>query len=473
MTELIRRADVRLPSGTDVAALAAEVAGPVLVPGDPDYAGETATYNLLTPLHPAVAVGATSVADVQAAVRFAGRHGLAVAVRGGGHLVAKPTDDAVVVNLRRMSNVAVDVTDRTARIDGATLWGAVLAAATPHGLAPMNGSTGTVGAIGYLLGGGQSPVLGRTYGYAAEHVTEMDVVTADGEFRKVTAQSNPDLFFAIRGSKGNFGIVTGLVTRLFPVARIFGGSMYFAGEPLADLLHGWRKWVADIPQELTSSIAVQRLPPLPELPDPLRGAFVVHVRLAYLGDAATGARLIAPLRDIAPAIVDTVGEMPYADTPTIHSDPPNPIPYVDDTVGLRQMSTDTVDKIVELLGPDSDCRLVNVEIRCLGGALDREPAIPDAVPSRGLPFQLFGFGVGNAEEIAVHGAYLRKIIRALQPWASPNAMVNFLSPHGAGSPEEVRAIYGAERYDRLAAIKATYDPGNMFRINHNIFPAAD
>jgi hypothetical protein len=307
--------------------------------------------------------------------------------------------------------------------------------------------------------------------YGSDHISAIELVTADGQFRIVTGRSDPDLFFALRGGKGSFGVVTAVTIAVFPISRIYAGGLYFPGERVADVLHVWREWVAEIPVEMTSSLAIQRLPALPELPGPLRGAFVVHVRVAYLGDAGTGHRLVAPLRNCAPVLLDAVHEMAYAQAATIHADPMLPLPYVDRSAGLRELTKDTVDALVELGGPASGSSLVSIEIRALGGNLDRAPVFPDAVPTRNMPFQLFALGVGGPEQSAMLRTELATLIRGIAPWTHQRSMVNFLSPDEGTTPERVRAIYGDEIYDRLAAVKARYDPANLFRINHNVVPA--
>jgi FAD/FMN-containing dehydrogenase len=463
---------VRKPDAEAIKILRKAVAGAVFEPDETGYAQAAATYNVLVPPRPVLVVEASAVADVQEAVRFAAAHGLAVAVLGDGHLITGPMEEAVLITLRLMAEVTVDAVSRTARVRGSIPMGQVVEAATAVGLAPLNGSIPRVGAIGYTLGGGQSPTLGRSFGYASDHVRSLEVVTSYGQVLTVTAESDPDLFFALRGGKGNFGVVTEIEFGLFPVTQIYGGGLWFAGEQLADVLPVWRDWVREIPESMTSSVAVQRLPPLPELPDPLRGAFVVHVRIAYVGTPEDAEALIAPLRAIGPTVFDTIAELPYAAAGTIHHDPPEPLPYVDLGAGLRELSDDVLDVFVEFTGPESNCPLVSVEIRSLGGALDREPEFADAVPSRGVPFQTFAFGVGGPDAAPAMRAYLRAWIDRLQPWAHEHSMVNFLSPDEGHSQDDLRRIYGAEKYERLARVKAAYDPENRFRVNHNIAPAS-
>ncbi|NMO55247.1 FAD-binding oxidoreductase [Actinoplanes sp. TBRC 11911] len=456
----------------DVAELRGSVAGPVLLPGDAGYAAEAVSNNLNNPLVPAVVVGVTNVADVQTVVRFAALHRLHVAVRATGHQTARDADGAVMINLARLDGIRIDAAARTARVEAGVRWAAVVDAAAEHGLAPLNGSAPTVSVIGYTLGGGQSPVLGRSRGYAADHVRKLEVVTADGTLREVTAASEPDLFWALRGGKGNFGVVTAIEFDLFPVTEFYGGGVFFPGDRMAEVLNAWRTWAPTLPESATTSIAVQRLPPVPDLPEPLRGAFVVHVRFANLGSAADGERLFAPIREAAPVLIDAVQTLPYRQNALIHLDPTEPIPYYDRTTTLREITPEVVDALVAFAGPGSGNPLLSIEIRALGGAFDREPAVPDAVPTRGIPYVVFGFGVGGPDQADVLRDWLARLVRTLEPWsASDRRMVNFLSKDEAVTPAEMRLAYGPDRYDRLVRIKRRFDPDNMFRNNHNIVSA--
>ena len=455
----------------EAAELAAHVAGPVILPGDDGYAAEAVGYNLNLRLEPALIVGVMSEADVQAAVRFAAERSLPVAVSNTGHQAVRAAQGAVLISTRRMSGVTIDSENRTARIEPGVRWGQVVTEASKIGLAPMNGSSPTVGSIGYSLGGGQSVAWSRSKGYAADHILSLDVVTADGVLRHVTAESEPELFWALRGGKGNFGAVTAMVCELFAQTRIYGGGVWFAIEHVPELMPAWREWVETLPEEATTSVAVQRLPPLPELPPPLQGASVLHLRFTHLGSAAEGEQLFAPMRAIAPSILDTVAEMPYTSIVMVHMDPPGPIPYWDRTMMFADLPEEAMDEFLALTGPESDCPLVSVELRHLGGAMDREPAVPNAVPTRGLPYVMFAFGAGGPDQEDLMRGYLAKLISGLEPWSAGRMMANFMSAEEATAPDQLRAAYGEERYDRLARIKKSYDPNNLFRMNHNIVPA--
>ncbi|WP_127504694.1 FAD-binding oxidoreductase [Actinoplanes solisilvae] len=461
-----------MASESDFQQLAKEVDGPVLRHSDPGYDTECFTYNLLTPLRPAVVVGATSPADVQAAVRFAGEHGLAVGIRGGGHMQPYPAEDAVLVTLDRFSDVTVHTERSTARVTGAARWSQVIDATTPYGLAPMSGSSTTVAAIGYTLGGGQSPIFGRPYGYASDHVRSFDIVTADGVLRTVNADEEPELFAALRGGKGNFGVVTAMEIELFPVTSVLAGGIYFPAEKLGTLLRTWRDWAETLPERATTSIAVQNLPPIDELPEVLRGAHVVHMRYAYLGPAGVGRALLEPLRGVGTELLNTIAEQPYRQAATLHNDPVGPIPYQDRSLGLAALPDEAVETFAALTGPGSGSLLASVELRALGGALDRRPETPDSVPSRGLPYQLFAFGVGNGDLIPVLHDQLEHLFAEMRPWADPQhrRMLNFLSPEEALDPGTLSEVYGAANYDRLLAVKQRFDPHTMFRMNHTLRP---
>lgn len=454
---------------TDAASLARKVTGQVLLPGDVGYDEECVVFNLNHQLTPAMIVVPEGVADVQAAVVFAASQRRPVLVKTTGHQLVGSASDAIVIATRRMNGITIDPVHRTARVGAGVLWSDVVAKAADVGLAPLNGSNPTVGVSGYTLGGGLSPTLGRAHGYAADHVRSLDVVTASGEHLHVDAQSEPDLFWALRGGKGNFAVVTALEFDLFPVARLYGGALYYPGEHVADVLRAWTAWHPGTPETMVTSIAVMRMPPIPEVPEPLRGRFLVTVRIAYNGAVADGERLVEPLRAVAPVALDTVRDMPYVEVASIHDEPIDPIPYYERGIMLREFPAEAQDKLIALVGPEAQTGLVLAELRALGGAWDREPKVPNAVATRGLPYSLLGVAAGPQSEEPQLKRWVADLLDGMKPWQSDRRYVNHLAPDEAGHAE---AVYGSERYARLAAIKKTYDPGNVFRLNHNVAPAS-
>ncbi len=275
-----------------VRLLARTVKGPVLDPGSDGFAGETAAFNLAADNQPAIAVGATEAADVAAAVRAAAERGLPVSVQSTGHGATAGVREGVMLCTRRMNGLQLDPERRTARVEAGVVWRQVIEAAAPYGLAPLNGSSSGVGVTGFATGGGL-PLIGRPFGFAADHVCSLEMVTADGAIRHVDASSDPELFWAVRGGGGGFGIVTSMEIDLVPVRTIYGGSIYFPGEAAEHVLHAYCEWTAAAPDEMTTAITLLRLPDLPDIPPPLAGRLSVSLRVAYTGGAAAGERLLS------------------------------------------------------------------------------------------------------------------------------------------------------------------------------------
>jgi FAD/FMN-containing dehydrogenase len=454
----------------EAAHLKATVAGSVLLPGDAGFDDERAVWNLNHELVPAVIVVPKDTDDVRAAVTFAASQRRPLLVKTTGHQIVGRAYGAVVISTRRMNEVTIDAVDRMARVGAGAIWSEVIAEATKFGLAPLNGSNPTVGVVGYTLGGGLSPTLGRSHGYAADRVRSLEVVTADGELRHVDAESEPDLFWALRGGKGNFAVVTAMEFDLFPVSRLYGGAIYFPGEWTADVLRAWTAWHPSTPETMVTSIAVMRMPGIPEVPEALRGKFLVSVRIAYDGATADGERMVRPLRAVAPVVLDTVRDMPYAEVASIHSEPTDPVPYYERGIMLRELPAQAQNKLVELVGPDAETDLVLAELRALGGAWDREPPVPNAVPTRGLLYSLLGVSAGPLSQEQQLKRSVAELLDGMKPWEGERRYANNLAPDEAA---DAAAIYGPERYKRLASIKRIYDPTNMFRLNHNVVPAGD
>jgi FAD/FMN-containing dehydrogenase len=442
--------------------------GPVFRPGDDGYDAERAGFNLTVDHHPELIVGATGPQDVVAAVGQASARGLAVAVLTTGHGPAVPADGQMLINTRRMSDVQVDPAARTARVGGGVRWRQVLPRTVPHDLAPLNGSSPHVGVVGYTLGGGVGP-LGRSYGFAADRVCRVDMVTADGQLRQVTADSEPELFWAVRGGKGNFGVVVGLEFELVPVSRLYGGGLFFSAEATADVLHTYGRWAPTAPEQMSSSVLLMEFPPIPEVPELFRGKYITHLQLAYAGPAEEGERLVQPLRDIGLQILDTLAELPYTEVGKIYDEPTDPAPAYDSNIALHTLDADAIDTILSLAGPNAGSPLT-IEIRQLGGAYARPPAIPSAVGGRDAAYMLFAACILQpGQEEAMRRAH-EHLHERMRPWATGGTIYNFSGVSQAG-PERVKLAFAPADHARLAKAKAIYDPENMFRLNFNIPPA--
>ncbi|GLI02158.1 FAD-binding oxidoreductase [Phytohabitans aurantiacus] len=440
------------------------IAGSVVRPSEPGYDDQRLGLNQALEPRPAYIVGATGEHDMVAAVRLAAREKRAVAVRATGHGPAASADDAVLVDTRRMDGVRVDAEKKTAWIEAGAQWRHVVALATPHGLAPLSGSNPGVGAIGYLVGGGAG-LLGRRFGFGADHVRRLRVVTADGALREASPDSDAELFWAVRGGKDNFGLVVGAEVDLFDVPRLYGGELCFTGAATADALHAYAEWTRAAPEEMASSVLLMRYPDDPAIPEPLRGQFVTHVRVAYSGEAADGERLTRPLREFGPVLLDTVRDMPYAEVDTVHHEPTGePFVAYDRNVLLKELTAEAVDTLVTLAGPRAEVPLV-VELRHFGGAYARPPKVPNCVGGRDAAFSLFA-----AADADQRNRQLRdELLRELRRWSTGGMNLNFTGVEDA-SPDVVRTAYTAADYDRLTELKARFDPDNMFRANLNIPP---
>ncbi|MFD7153154.1 FAD-binding oxidoreductase [Kribbella sp. NPDC059898] len=397
------------------------------------------------PHRPAVIFPVTSADEVQEAVRYAVDHDLRIAVQAAGHGVIEGIDGDVLIATSGFHGVTVDAGNRTAWIEAGATWRDVLAATAPYGLAPLSGSAPGVGAISYTLGGGLG-LMARRFGYAADHVRRIEVVTADGVRRN--AEDDPDLFWALRGGGGNFGVVTGIEIDLFEVPTIFGGSLYFDLADYPEVPEVWREWTPTVPEEVTSAIAILPIPDLPQVPAPLRGKFIGQIQVAILGDR--GAELIAPLKAIGTPVMDTVGDLPYVDSGQIFAEPERPDAYTSRNVLLTDL-----DALKTLPGPDAP-RMHVIGIRHLGGALARRPEIPNAVGHRDAAYSLTVLTPGTGEPAT----------EVLDPWrdATIGRALNFTFDKLA--PEEVAEAY--DDYDRLVELRRRYDPDRRLWANHQL-----
>ncbi|WP_234380236.1 FAD-binding oxidoreductase [Streptomyces sp. CMB-StM0423] len=435
-------------------------------PGESGYETELSGFNRIVSHRPAAVAAVRSVAEVRAAVRYAAERGMPVAVQSTGHGPAGAVGaDTLLLSVRRLRGVRVDPAARTARVAAGTRWQEVVDAAAPHGLAPLCGSSPLVGVVGYTLGGGLGP-LARTYGYAADQVTAVELVTADGRLREVTAEREPELFWALRGGgKGGFGVVTALTFRLPRVARLYGGGLRFAGADAAAVLGAWRRVTAAAPEELTTSVALLRVP---------GAGLTVHVRVAVAGASPSesesesgpeslkslGEGLVRPLRAAALPVADTVRMRPYRTVAEIHEDPVDPMPYHERGILLREFDAAAEAALLAAAGPEAECADWAVELRHLGGAAGRPPAVPSAVGSRAGAFTLTTLTAPGTDSA---------VRAALGEWSTGGRYVNFLA--GPGTEELAAEAYDAETYARLRAVKRTYDPENVFRHGHALPPA--
>ena len=437
-------------------------------PEDPSYDEARRAWNLAADLRPAAVAVATSPEQVAAVVRHAAGEGLRVVPQGTGHLAASLGDlsDAVILRTALPRHVVVNTAAQTARVSAGTVWQEVLDALAPHGLAPLSGSSHDVGVVGYTLGGGVS-WLARAKGLAADHVTAIDVVTADGELVHATADSEPDLFWALRGGGGNFGVVTSIEFRVFPIPELAGGIAIWDGAHADAILGAWQAYTRTAPESVTSCGRILELPPLPDIPEPLRARPLVSIDGAALGGLEEADELLAPLRAIADPIMDTWAMMPASGMATIHMDPPEPVPGIGHHAVLDDFPQEAVDALLRTAGPGTDSPLLSVEVRHVGGAAGR---VTEASGAARLQGDYLMFGVGMVMDPAAAGAIddrMDRVVEAMSPWSRGRQFVNFADRGGSAE-----TAYDPETYARLRAVRQAYDPDERFVGSMRIAAAA-
>lgn len=446
--------------------LRAQFNGRAVLPGDPGYDSARSLFYGGFDRYPAAVVRPADAHEVGRIVRATRDSGLPLAVRGGGHSLAghSVVDDGIVLDLSGMRSIDVDVAGRTAWAGGGTTAGAYTVAAGAHGLATGFGDTGSVGVAGITLGGGVG-FLTRRFGLTIDSLLAAEVVTADGEPLVADPESHPDLFWAIRGGGGNFGVVTRLRFRLYEVPAVVGGLLVLPAT--ADAIRSFVEEAQAAPEELTTIANIATAPPMPMLPAELHGSLVLMAQLCYAGDTDAGLRAVAPFRALATPIVDTVGPMPY--TGLFQGDGPPGRP----TVVTRTMFVDTIGKeeaetIVDRLST-SDAPFRGAQIRVLGGAVSGVPADATAYAHRSSPIMVnVTAAYGRPDDRAATQAWAAEFTDALRQ-RDTGAYVNFLEDEGA---ERVRDAYPPATWRRLVAVKRRYDPTNLFRSNHNVPPTA-
>ncbi|HSD76737.1 MAG TPA: FAD-binding oxidoreductase, partial [Solirubrobacteraceae bacterium] len=410
-----------------------------------------------------------SAEDVMAVVRMARERGLRVAAQGTGHNAGPLGADlerTILVRTERMKGVIVDPAGRRARVQAGATWGDVVAAVSEHGLTALSGSSHDVGVVGYLLGGGMS-WMARKHGLGVNHVHAIEVVTADGHLVRADHDHEPDLFWALRGGSGNFGVVTAVEIGLFDVQTAYAGMLVWPAERAAEVLKAWVRWSETAPEEITTSARLMNLPPIPDIPEPFRGRSLVVIDGAYTGDEAGAVQALRPLRELAPE-VDTFATIPTAALIEIHMDPPEPVPGIGDGAMLGRLDDAAIDAFVAAAGPGSGSPLLLAELRHAGGAAGRAPQGHGATGALDGAYVFFAAGMAVAPELAeAIAAHLPKVKAAIAPWMAGREYWNFTERAGA----DAAGFFEPEVYARLRRVKAAYDAADRFRGNHPIPPA--
>jgi FAD/FMN-containing dehydrogenase len=432
------------------------VAPSISLPGTPSYDSDRAAWNLTADQRPAAVCVATSVAHVQAAIAYAHVRGLRVAAQATGHFAQglPPLDRTLLLKLalHHEQPIEVDVVARTARIPAGARWIDVVGAVAPHGLAAMHGSAPTVGVMGYLVGGGLS-FYGRAHGLAANHVRAFEVVTPDGRALRADADENPELFWALRGGGGGYAVITAVEIELLPYAQVTGGALFFVAEHAPALLRAWRDWTRTAPETMTTTLRILQLPPLPHVPEPLRGVATVCVDGVSL-DPAVAADLDGRLRTEASPILGQFGPMPSAAVAHLHGDPEQPVPAIADGILLEDLDDEAMATFLRVAAPGSP--LLAAELRHLGGALATEPAGAGARARLEGEFLLLGVGMFGPAGLARVEAHFDHLFEAMRPAATGTRFASV-----AQRWTSMRTCVPDAALQRLARLRAELDPDGL------------
>jgi FAD/FMN-containing dehydrogenase len=453
-----------------VGELQTEIRGQVIRPGDTDYDEARAVWNGAHDKHPALVVRCAGTADVIKVVEFARSEGLPLAVRGGAHSIAgfSTVDGGVVLDLSPMKAVTVDLQRRRAVAQGGATWADFDHETQAFGLAVTGGLVSTTGLGGFTLGGGIGWLL-RKHGLTCDNLVSAGVVTADGHLVHASAGQNSDLFWALRGGGGNFGVVTSMELALHPVGpTVVGGLLFFPGEAAEQVLTGWRELTASMPDELTSLVDLTTAPPVPFLPESVHGTPIVAVGAMYCGPQDRGEDVVAPLRTLAEPVADLLGPVPYAAMqqmldPLWQAGAHN---YFTSAM-IDDLPDSAIDELTDRWSakptPQSE-----IHIHHAGGAMARVQQAETAFAQRTSPY-LLNVIARSVDGVGFDGdtTWARNTRTALAAYGSDAMYVNFTGDAGA---DKVRASYPPETYAKLVAVKRRYDPTNMFRLNQNIAP---
>jgi len=455
------------PTGA-LADLRSALRGRVRTPLDPDWDAERAAWALSVDQRPALVVRPADAEDVRLAVRYAAAHGLQVAPQATGHNAAPLGSLARTMLLRTdlMRRVTIDPVAMSARVEAGAQWQDVTGPAAVHGLAALAGSSPDVGVVGYTLGGGVS-WLARSHGLAANSVTAIELVTVDGVLRRVDDAHDPELFWALRGGGGSFGVVTALEFRLYPLTTVHAGALFWPLERAADIMHAWREWTESLPASVMSVARVLRFPPLPDVPAPMRGRSFVIVEAVFQDAAPVADAFLSDLRRLSPEI-DTFAPTSMPGLSLLHMDPPGPVPGLGDGALLAELTPEALDALLAVVATPRGEALMSAELRHLGAALAPGRSEGGAVSGLDGAYLLFAGGMAATPEAArAVGAAIDDALAAIAPWRSASDYLNF-----AERPVAAQRLFGATQ-SRLAAIAGLVDPHGVMRANHPVTRGAD
>jgi len=454
---------------TDISQLISHLPGKVVLPSDSQYDTARQAWNLVLDQRPELIVYVESPLDAAKAISFARQNGLEVAVQSTGHGVVLPANGAMLINTSRMKDLRIDPEAQTAWVGAGVKWGEVLEQAQQHGLAPLLGSSPNVGAVGYSLGGGMG-WLARKYGMSADSIIHLDVVTPDGVMRRVSQNETSDLFWALRGGGGGFGVVTGMEIRLYPLAHVYAGNLYYPPDMAKEVFQRFVQWAEEAPNELTASVVLMNFPPQPETPPIFQGQSFVIVRGCYCGPMEDGEKLMESWRVWHPPTIDDFKTISFSQAASISQDPIDPIPISSTGAWLSELSDEAVETLTRYTLPqEGPPLLVLSEVRLAGGAISRVSPDVNAYSHRDGRWLWLSAAVAQSPEMLDQiERHFEQMRAALGPYLTGKLFMNFAD--GKEARLRTRDGFSEENFRRLQRIKARYDPDRRFNFSFDIPP---
>ncbi|CAN5160377.1 FAD-binding oxidoreductase [soil metagenome] len=445
---------------TDFTPLATSVTGSLSLADSPEAATALAGFNTAVTHRPDAVLVAASVDDVVAGVTFARDNGIPVRAFNTGHGAVTPVQGGLIISVRDLDSLSLDASARTVTVGGGMTWAPIVAAAGEHGLAPITGSSATVGVLGYLTGGGLGP-LANSHGFSSDYLQSATVVTGTGEVVVASADADSDLLWALRGGKGGLGIVVEATLRLVELETLYGGSLFFDGADAQHVLTEWITWRETADDRITSSVLVARFPDLEMMPPPLRGRHVVAMHFAYPGPASEGEKLAAPLREWGTVVMDDLGELAASQIARVHNDPTDPGPGWGFGISLKDIDADFVAALLQTFGGEAHLPLIGCELRLPGGAIRSDVPEGSSAGWRDITALAHVLGAPDPSlfETVLPGLE-KQIVASLTPWISDHSTVNWIE-HPT-DPTEYASAWPAETRTRLEAIRAAHDPDRVF-----------
>jgi FAD/FMN-containing dehydrogenase len=431
--------------------------------GDSGWDEARLGFNLAIDPQPALISVPRREEDVAETVRFAKEEGLRVAAQGTAHGAGalSSLSDSILLRTTAMKGVELGAAARTAKARAGAVWADLVPQASEHGLAALHGSAPNLGIVGYTIGGGVG-WYSRRHGLACNRVRSLEIVGADGQLRRVNASGDPDLFWALRGGGGGFGIVTSVEFELLEIPEVYAGALFFGFERAEEVLRAWREWTAGVPEEMTSVGRLMQFPPIPDVPEPVRGKAFSILELIHIGDEASGKELAAPLVELGP-VMNSLAAVPPAGIAELHMDPPGPVFGITGHLLLEDLGDEALGELLRVAGPGSGSKLTSVEVRHGGGALSRLESDSGALASLPGSFNLFAVGsTMDPAAVAPTRDRLDQLNAALKPFEAGRYM-SFCE-----EPTDFETAFSAETCDRLRALKAKYDPDDLFHPNHQL-----